>query len=176
MYMSNKTSWRFTVPQAGEVDSAESVENRMVEIDKALIGPMNKAELVSNGRQLIPQSYVDGDKSFYSDVPDDYWSEIEGRPIYTTTSHYHPMPSIVRNSNNAENAGYAARAGNANTANSLTPGFTLNGHVVTGANNQVVTIKHDDIPDSPRVFWGANEPSSTSFPTLRRGDIYVRVL
>ena len=176
MYMSEKTKWRFTVPQAGEVDSAESVEARMVDIDRARIGPMNKAELLSNGKKLLPQSFVDGDSSFYSDEPDQYWSSIEGRPIYTTRSHYHPMPTMVLRSNTADTSSYADAAERADRAGYLDPGFTINGKLVTGRNSQSVTIRQSDIPDANRVFWGTSDPSSATISSPRQGDIYVKVI
>ena len=175
-YMSNKTRWRFEVPQAGEVDSAESVEERMIEIDKALIGPMAKAELTSNGKKLNPNSFVDGDESKYSDEPDSYWSTIEGRPIYTTKTHFHPLPSVVMRSNQAANATYADSAKRADVAGSIRPGITLNGLKLTGENAQSATLLIDDIPDASRVFFGTGKPSSIAMASPRRGDIYVQIL
>ena len=175
-YLSERTRWRFTVPQAGEVDSAESVEERMVEIDGALIGPMAKAELLSNGNKLTPAAYADGDTSKYSDSPDSYWSTIEGRPIYTTKTHYHPIPSVVLRSNQSESASYAESAAKADVAGRLYPGISLNGKTLTGAGGQSVTLEINDIPDANRVFWGASQPSQMALPELRRGDIYIQTL
>ena len=176
MYQDENTRWLFTVPQAGEVDSVEAVEKRVREIDKAILGPMEKAELLSHGKKLNPKSFVDGDRSTYSDTPDEYWSTIKGEPIYTTESHYHPIPSVVLRSNQATNASYAASADKANQAGYLSPGFTINGMQVTGRDGQSVTIKVNDIPDAPRVFWGSNDPENASIGTSpRKGDIYVRV-
>ena len=175
-YMSDKTRWRFKVPQAGEVDSAETVEERMIEIDKALIGPMAKAELLSNGKKLNPNSFIDGYESKYSELPDEYWSTIEGRPIYTTKTHYHPIPSVVMKSNTATNASYAESARKADVAAALRPGITLNGIRLTGESGQSATLHIDDIPDAPRVFFGTGNPSNGAVPSPRRGDIYVQVL
>lgn len=223
-YIDVNTLWRFTVPQAGEVDSAESVERMMVEIDDALIGPMAKAELTANGAALNANDYTDGSTSKYSTSKDSYWSAQEGRNIYVTRRHYHPTPNRVPNADNATNASHAANADHASNADNaanathasqadnatnashaanadratradratnadyatragyLSPGFKLNGITITGkptsgSSAPSHTIKLNDIPDSTRVFWGTREPSGvTSFPTLRRGDLYVKII
>ena len=181
-YQDTNTVWRFTVPQAGEVDSAESVENRMVEIDQALIGPMNKAELIGNGAELDPADYTDGETSKYSTEFDPYWTEMEGRDIYVTRTHYHPTQEKVPYAEEAGHAAEATHAEYADEAKWLKPGFNLNGHVITGksADGETPpehTLVINDIPDAGRVFWGSQEPQNvTSFPALRRGDIYVKVL
>ena len=112
-YRDINTLWRFTVPQAGEVDSAESVESMMVEIDNALISPMGKAELTSNGNQLTPSGYTDGSTSKYSTVIDEYWSEQEGRDIYVTRRHYHPTQTRVPHADHADDADHADEADHA---------------------------------------------------------------
>jgi len=112
-YIDENTRWRFRVPQAGEVDSAESVERRMVEIDQSLIGPMNKAELLSNGVNLDASSYVDSETSQYSTSADAYWTRQEGRSIYVTRTHYHPTPDRVPNADHADEATHALRADDA---------------------------------------------------------------
>ena len=175
-YIDENTRWRFTAPQAGEVDSAQSVAERLEEVDKALIGPMNRAELLSGGAKLNPATFVDGDSSKYSDAPDEYWSTIEGRPVYTTKTHFHPMPTMVMRSNTADSASYAEGAEHADEAAKLSPGFKLNGKTVTGEGGQEVVLGVDDISDAPRVFWGTSAPSSPPVQSPRKGDIYVQVL
>lgn len=181
-YIDENTNWRFTVPQAGEVDSAESVTDMLEEVDDALIGPMRKAELLSSGAALNPASYVDGADSTYSTSADAYWSEQMGRSVYTTQSHFHPTQTKVPfavESSHATNADSATTAG---TASKLSPGINLNGKLLTGegpnaSTPQSVNLVLNDIPDAPRVFWGTSEPSEvTSFTSLRRGDIYVKIL
>ena len=181
-YQDENTRWRFTVPQAGEVDSAESVEKRMVEIDTAILGPMEKAELVSNGDELDPSEYGDGDTSQYSTEPDEYWTDQEGRDIYVTRRHFHPTQQRVPYADEAGHAAEADHAENADWAGYLKPGFNLNGYLITGKSSDGTTppshtLKLNDIPDAGRVFWGKQEPSKvTSFPALRKGDLYVMVL
>lgn len=175
MYRSENMNWRFTVPQAGEVDSVERVESMLSEIDDALIGPMKKAELTSNGNWINPDAYTDGDSSSYSTVPDEYWSAIEGRSIYTTKSHYHPIPTIVVKSESSNTSSFANVSDTALSAAKLNPGIKLNGKTLTGEIGQQVTLTANDIPDVPRVFWGPNPPSSASVASPRRGDIYVQV-
>lgn len=265
-YQDANTLWRFTVPQAGEVDSTQAVTEMLEEVDDALISPMAKAELTSNGAALNPSNYTDGSTSKYSSVVDGYWSSQEGRNIYVTRRHYHPTPDRVPNADsadsatradsadyatnayhasnadsatsanhattadsaneashatradnatratnadnatsanhattadnatsatraanadnatNAANATRAANADNATKAGYLSPGFKLNGITITGKPTSGTiapshTLKLNDIPDAPRVFWGSQEPSNvSSFPALRKGDLYVKII
>lgn len=290
-YIDENTRWRFRVPQAGEVDSAENVERRMVEIDQSLIGPMNKAELLSNGVQLTVSSYVDNETSKYSTSADAYWSRQEGRSIYVTRTHYHPTPNRVPNADHADEATHALNADdalradwartattqtwgtddttiattayvnmlvsrltdgrikvkeaehaddadnavwaenavtqpwgtnnktiatteyvnmlltklsdgsikvknaehadNSNTADYaqcagyLKPGFKLNGKLITGKSGDgetppEYTIKQDDIPDQPRVYWGTKNPTQytniADATRRRKGDIFVKII
>lgn len=185
-YIDEGTLWRFTVPQAGEVDSAESVDLMVRAVDSALISPMAKAELVSGGASIDAAEYIDGDTSTYSTQPDAYWSEQEGGDVYVTRRHFHPTPNRVPNADYANEAGHAESATSADWAGRLNPGFTLNGILITGESGDGVTppshvLHHDDIPDAPRVFWGSGEPvpGGGMVPArseLRRGDIYIKVI
>ena len=182
-YRDENTNWRFTVPQAGEVDSAETVTSMLEEVDDALLGPMRKAELISHGSALNPASYTDGADSTYSTAKDNYWTEQEGFNVYVTRAHYHPTQTKVPY---AEEAGHAEESDHAlrsDVASKLSPGILLNGKLLTGegasaGEPQVANILLNDIPNAPRVFWGTPEPSENpSLPAvLRRGDIYVKVL
>lgn len=182
-YRDENTKWRFTVPQAGEVDSAETVTSMLEEVDAALLGPMRKAELISHGAAINPTPFPDGGDSTYSSSRDDYWTEQEGFDVYVTRSHYHPTQSKVPYAENAGHADEADHAQLADAASKLSPGILLNGKLLTGegasaGEPQVANIMLDDIPNATRVFWGTLEPSENpSLPTeLRRGDIYIKVL
>ena len=181
-YIDENTRWRFTVPQAGEVDSAESVERMLVEIDDALIGPMGRAELVDCGGPLNPSDYVDGDTSEYSDEPDAYWSAQEGRPVYVTKRHFHPAQGSVAYADESGSSNESKYAERAEYAGYLVPGFRLNGKHITGKQGddgsmQSTVIEIADIPDAPRVYWGASEPNDADIELpRRRGDIYVKIM
>lgn len=163
------TSWKFTTPQEGEVDSAEKVAEMLTEIDAALLDPGKKAQLTSQGAD---QSTVTDQSSEFYD-PSFVYDSYKGK--YVTSLHEHPTPESVPNADHAEEADHAAEADRADSAGALSPGGTINGHTFTGVED--VVVKNDDIPDSVRVFYGTQDPSDFGgFPSvLRNGDLYVKI-
>ena len=51
-YKIESTAWKFTAPQRGEVDSAESATEMLAEIDAALLDPGKKGQLTSVGAEV----------------------------------------------------------------------------------------------------------------------------
>ena len=163
-YENTDFNWKFTVPQAGEVDSSESMTRMLGEIDAALLTPDERDQLTDQG-----QGNAEGS------TRDDYLSELAGHDVFTTDLHYHSSSIPVQNAQSAQEAGHAALADDAKTAQKLSPGASINGHLFTGASD--VTINASDIPGVNKVYWGAVEPSQyTGFGPLTPGDLYIRVV
>lgn len=167
-YKIESTSWKFTTPQQGEVDSAESVTEMLEEIDSALLDPGKKGQLISVGADV---SIVTSESSEFYD-PSFVYDAYKGK--WVTSLHEHPTPKSVPQADHADEADHAKKADHADVASSLSPGGTINGHSFTGVEDVVVMT--DDIPDATRTFYGTQDPASYGgFPTkLRNGDIYVK--
>ena len=166
-YIDQDTAYRFTVPQQGEVDSAESVKEMVEEIDAALIDPGKKAQLESRGESV---SFVSSSASEWHDpgfVLDPYANK------WVTNLHSHPTPSAVPYADAAGSTLTSDTAESCTTAKQLSPGFNINGHQTDGKTD--VTVSIADIPDAQRVFYGTVDPARFSFPVPPKvGDIYVR--
>lgn len=167
-YKMSDTNWKFTAPQAGEVDSAENKAATLKEIDEAIISPDERAQLTGKGEQsskITDQTYK----------LDSYLTKQRNKNTYVTEKHFHPTPTSVPKADKATEADHAKKADSATSASKLNPGKKINGHLFDGTKD--ITIKRDDIPDVNRVFYGTADPSKYSgFPkTLRNGDIYVKI-
>ena len=174
-FKDQETNWRFTIPQEGEVDSCEAFRRHIHEIDNAILSPAQKEQLTSRGADAI---HEDGDGF----ERDEFLSGLEGRDVWVTDLHRHPSPEFVPQAKYAEEAGRASQADEAARAERLSPGFSINGHHTDGNPDTLaggdVTIRLQDIPDAPRVFYGTaqNPNGATNLPTeLRDGDIYFCV-
>lgn len=165
-YKLETTNWKFTVPQAGEVDSVENFAKNIQEIDDALIDPGVKAQLMSRGEA---QPIVGQDGEFRDDTF--HYDEYTGK--FVTETHAHPTPDSVPNADHADEADHAFEADHAKIASRLEPGAHINGYLFDGT--QDITLKTDDIPDANRVFYGTVKPAQFGgFPkVLRNGDLYV---
>lgn len=167
-YKIESTAWKFTAPQQGEVDSAESVTEMLTEIDAALLDPGKKGQLTSVGAEV--SIVTDKSSEFYDPtfVYDAY------KEKWVTSLHEHPTPKSVPKADHADEADHAKEADHADVASSLSPGGTINTHRFTGVEN--VMVMTDDIPDATRTFYGTQDPADYGgFPTkLRNGDIYVK--
>lgn len=165
-YKLESTNWKFTVPQAGEVDSVETVAAMMGEIDNAILDPGEKAQITSRGeaQDLVSESGGFPDDSFVFDEYTQKW---------VTQMHSHPTPPSVPSADHADNADHADEADHADRASRLDPGASINGHHFDGTED--ITLKISDIPDSSRVFYGTVKPDKYGgFPKqLRNGDLYV---
>lgn len=173
-YKDDGTRWKFTVPQEGEVDSAEKFRSHVREIDAAIMSPDEKAQLTSRGNQ---QGATVSDKTF---VRDEFYSKSEGKDVYVTALHRHPAPSLVPKASESDHAKSADTADSAKVAERLSPGFSINGHRTDGNSDSQgggdVNISIADIPDAPQVFYGTVTPDRFGgFPAqIRDGSIYVQ--
>ena len=163
-YKDASFNWKFTVPQAGEVDSSEGMTRMLGEIDAALLTPDERDQLTDQG-----QGNAEGS------TRDDYLSELAGHDVYVTGLHVHSSSIPVQHAQSAQEAEHATEADSAKVAQRLQPGASINGHLFTGASD--VTISASDIPGVNKVYWGTVEPSQyTGFGPLTPGDLYIRVV
>lgn len=168
-YRIESTAWKFTTPQQGEVDSAQSVTEMLEEVDAALLDPGKKGQLTSSGSEM--SIVTDTSSEFYD--PGFVYDAYQGK--WVTSLHNHPTPKSVPQADHADEADHAKEADHADVASSLSPGGTINSHKFTGVER--VVVKTNDIPDATRTFYGTQDPSNYGgFPSkLRNGDIYVKV-
>ena len=164
-YKLESTNWKFTVPQEGEVDSAENKTKTLEEIDQALITPIYRSLLESGGQKVegAPEALC-------------YYDDYKG--CYVTTLHEHPIPPHVPEADHATEADHAKDADDALRAQKLNPGRKINTHLFDGTKD--ITVGEDpameDVPGARRQFYGTVEPSAyKGFPTtLRDGDFYCK--
>lgn len=165
-YKDSNTNWKFTVPQEGEVDMAQTVRESLEEVDTALLTPDNKAQLNIKGTS----SSTITDTTY---VKDTYQTALAGKDVYTTSLHYHPTPKRVPLADLATEADHAKNADLATKAQALTPGGVINGYTFTGV--ETIQIGIDDIKDAPRTYCGTVEPAQyPGFPdTIVENSLYV---
>lgn len=166
-YKMDDTNWKFTAPQEGEIDSAESVADMLKEVDNAVLSPGEKAQLTSRGNDAEEASSPSSEFYDATFVYDDY------KKKYVTSLHEHPTPASVPEADHAKEADHSKEADLSEKAKALTPGAKIQGHLFDGT--QDITLHPSDFPDMHKVYFGTVEPDKfQGFDReLINGDIYV---
>jgi hypothetical protein len=187
-YKDQGTEWKFTIPSEGEVDSVETYQAHVREVDAALIDQDSKKQLLSRGTRSGKV------------VIDAYQTAQAGKDVYVTELHKHPTPTSVPQADHADEADHALEADHAKEADhaieasqavklktarkisdiwfdgtkdivipwvehstradKLQPGANINSILFNGTTD--ITLYRIDIPDMRWTFWGTQPPTDVA--------------